>query len=96
MTRGTTVLIEIVFNLYNIFSNTPSLIDLTNPIISITAPDNSIKVSSQPLANYDTGKWYYTLSSQSTWPKGYYTIEVSGTYNTLPIKKIHPQAFVLE
>lgn len=95
MTRGTTVLIEITFNLQNVFGS-QSLIDPVSPTITIIAPDNTNKVTDAALTKHDVGRYYYTLQTQTSWRKGWYTSVVSGTYNAMPIKLNQIKSFILD
>jgi len=95
MTRGTTVLIEIVFNLQNVFGS-QTLIDPTNPVITVTGPDNINRATDVVLTRYDAGRYYYTLATFTTWRKGYYTSTVTAAYNSMPIKLTQIKSFILE
>ena len=95
MTRGTAVLIEVTFNLQSAFGSL-QLVDPSNPTITVTAPDNSVKVTDAVLTRHSLGQYYYTLQTSSSWVKGWYTSTVQGTYSTMNIKLNQIKSFILE
>lgn len=92
---GTAVLIEVQFKESIPFAD-DEFYDPTSTTLTVYDRNDVVRVDSASLSRSGTGKYYYPIQTEASWPKGMYRVliqAVSGIYNS---KKIINQAFLLE
>ena len=92
--RGSGVLIETEIMSKEAFKDY-QFSDLTDIAIKVYDPENN-KKDEGSMTKVDTGRYYYTIQTETDWLVGDYSVEVSGTKDEINIIEKNESVFKLD